>query len=74
MKQDFNSKLDSLLHEERIAFKTSQESAQRKVMERISETTPVIPIQRNFKPVYRLAVAASVAVIAALSVVFVGNE
>ncbi|MEM9051783.1 MAG: FecR family protein [Bacteroidota bacterium] len=74
MKQDFNNKLDSLLQEERIAFKTSPESAKRKVMERISETTPVIPIRRNFKPVYRLAVAASVALVAALAVAFIGNK
>ena len=74
MKQDFNSKLESLLREERIPFKTSQAGAKRNVMERISETTPVIPIKSSFRPIYRLAVAASVAVIAVLSVYFTGNE
>ncbi|MCH2214242.1 MAG: FecR domain-containing protein [Flavobacteriales bacterium] len=74
MKQDFNTKLDSLLREERIAFRSSQESAKRSVMERIGHPVPVIPIRRNSKNLYRLAIAASVAVLAALSIVFVGNK
>jgi len=74
VKEDFNSKLNTLLHQERIAFATSPEIAKKKVIERIGKKSAVIPIQRNTNPIVKLAIAASVAVIAALSVFFFGND
>lgn len=74
MEQDFNSKLDFLLDENRLPFSTSQEAAGKKVMGRIENTENVIPLYRSSGFVSKLALAASVAALLTFSISFFGSE
>jgi ferric-dicitrate binding protein FerR (iron transport regulator) len=74
VEQDFNSKLDFLLNENRLSFSTSQEDARSRVMRRVEKTEKVIPLYRSKNVYSKLAVAASIAILFTSSVAFFGSE
>jgi ferric-dicitrate binding protein FerR (iron transport regulator) len=74
VKQDFNSKLDLLLTEERIAYRDSNEVAKQKVLQRIQVETKVIAIDSGKRTYRALAAAAAIAIVAVLSVSFLGDQ
>ncbi|MGB6034714.1 MAG: hypothetical protein WBG42_00500, partial [Cryomorphaceae bacterium] len=74
MEQNFNSKLDFLLDEDRLPFLTSSEEAKKKVLGRIEMTDNVIPLHRPKKIYTGLAIAASIAVLLVFTISFFGSE
>lgn len=74
MDQNFNSKLDFLLDENRLPFSTSSEEAKKKVMGRIEMTDKVIPLHQPNRIYTGLAIAASIAVLLVFSLSFFGSE
>jgi len=74
VEHDFNSKLDFLLDRDRLPFSTTQVEAKSRVLKRIGNTGEVIPLSRAKKIYSRLAIAASIAAVLALSIGLLGSE